>query len=148
MASQQNDLPALPRTFRFTTQGIAPVSRVRLWESHNAKALISLDIRTIDESPLHAAEVNLQFPSLRLAQVQGTAQIVERSESFIRQNPTDVVAILDPFRRPVNSAWNPPLTGRIIRLRRPPGDDDVRVGRTPPEECRPLTRILSPTHHR
>ena len=93
MASQQNDLPALPRAFRFTTQGIAPVSRVQLWENHNAKALISLDIRTIDESPLHAAEVNLQFPSLRLAQVQGTAQIVERSETFIRQNPTDVVAI-------------------------------------------------------
>ena len=93
MASQQNDLPTLPRAFRFTTQGIAPVNRVQLWEAHNAKALISLDIRTIDESPLHASEVNLQFPSLRLAHVHGTAQIVERSESFIRQNPTDMVAI-------------------------------------------------------
>ena len=39
-------------------------------------------------------------------------------------------------------------TGRIIRLRRPTGDDDVPFGRTPPEECRPLTRIPSPTHHR
>jgi AraC-like DNA-binding protein len=93
MASQQNDLPALPRAFRFTTHGIAPVNRVQLWEGHNAKALISLDIRTLDESPLHAAEVNLQFPYLRLAHVRGTAQIVERSESFIRQNPTEMVAI-------------------------------------------------------
>ena len=46
----ENDLPALPRAFRFTTQGIAPVNRVQLWEGHNAKALISLDIRTLDES--------------------------------------------------------------------------------------------------
>jgi AraC-like DNA-binding protein len=93
MDSQQRDLHAPPRALRFSTQGIAPLSRVQLWESHNAKALISLDIRTIDESPLHASEVNLQFPSLRLAQVQGTAQTVERSESFIRENPTDVVAV-------------------------------------------------------
>jgi AraC-like DNA-binding protein len=93
MDSQQRDLHAPPRALRFSTQGIAPLSRVQLWESHNAKALISLDIRTLDESPLHASEVNLQFPSLRLAQVQGTAQIVERSESFIRENPTDVVAV-------------------------------------------------------
>jgi AraC-like DNA-binding protein len=93
MDSQQPRLHAPPRALRFSTQGIAPLNRVQLWESHNAKALISLDIRTIDESPLHASEVNLQFPSLRLAQVQGTAQIVERSESFIRENPTDVVAV-------------------------------------------------------
>ncbi|WP_309076210.1 AraC family transcriptional regulator [Paenarthrobacter sp.] len=93
MASQQNDLHAPPRALQFTTQGIAPLSRIQHWESHNAKALISLDIRTIDESPLHATELNLQFPSLRLARVQGTPQIVERSESFIRQNPTDVVAV-------------------------------------------------------
>jgi hypothetical protein len=36
----------------------------------------------------------------------------------------------------------------IIRLCPSTGDDDVPVGRTPPEECRPLTRIPSPTHHR
>ncbi|GAA4366983.1 AraC family transcriptional regulator [Paeniglutamicibacter cryotolerans] len=78
---------------RFSTRGIAPGDRVTMWEGHNARALISLDIRTIDESPMHATESNLQLASLRLAQVTGTPQIVERSESFIRANPTGVVAV-------------------------------------------------------
>lgn len=81
------------RNLRFTTHGIPAPNRVQLWEHHNAKALISLDIRTIDDSPLQASEVNVHFPALRFAQVKGTAQVVERSERFIRQNPTDVVAV-------------------------------------------------------
>ncbi|QCU79690.1 helix-turn-helix domain-containing protein (plasmid) [Citricoccus sp. SGAir0253] len=84
---------ATARVLRFSTRGISPASRVRLWEDHNARALISLDIRTIEDSPLHAGETNLHLPSLKMASVAGTPQIVERSESFIRENPTDVVAV-------------------------------------------------------
>lgn len=93
MSEEQRNPQEPPRALRFSTQGIAPVSRVHMWENHNAKALIPLDIRTMDESPLHASEINLQFPSLRLAQVKGTAQVVERSQTFIREHPTDAVAV-------------------------------------------------------
>lgn len=78
---------------RFSTQGIVPGNRIQMWEGHNAKALIPLDIRTLDNRPLHASETNLHLPSIRMASVFGTSQIVERSESFIADNPTGVIAI-------------------------------------------------------
>ncbi|MHA6804392.1 helix-turn-helix domain-containing protein [Salinifilum ghardaiensis] len=93
MPEEHAEQVAHPRTLRFTTHGIAPASRVRMWEHHNARALIPLDIRTIDESPLRAREINVHLPNLSLAQVNGSPQIVERSESFIRDNPADAVAI-------------------------------------------------------
>nr|WP_231911080.1 helix-turn-helix domain-containing protein [Corynebacterium suranareeae] len=64
-----------------------------MWEGHNARALIPLDIRTIDDRPMQASETNLHLPSIRLASVFGTSQFVERSESFISNNPTGVIAI-------------------------------------------------------
>lgn len=81
------------RVLRFTTRGIVPDNRVQLWEGHNARALLPLDIRTIDAKPLHAEETNLHLPSVRMASVFGTSQIVERSEDFIGDNPTGVIAI-------------------------------------------------------
>lgn len=81
------------RSLRFSTTGIPAANRMELWAHHNAKALISLDIRTMDEAPLCAAELNLHLPTLQLAHVQGSPQIVERSEKYIRQNPMDVVAV-------------------------------------------------------
>ncbi|MBA8824052.1 AraC-like DNA-binding protein [Saccharopolyspora lacisalsi] len=93
MSEQHVEQLTHPRSLRFTTQGIAPASRVHLWERHNARALIPLDIRTIDESPLQAREINVHLPHLSLAQVNGSPQIVERSESFIGDNPRDAVAI-------------------------------------------------------
>ncbi|MHA6800170.1 AraC family transcriptional regulator [Bounagaea algeriensis] len=93
MSEQHDGQLVHPRALRFTTRGIAPASRVRLWEHHNARALIPLDIRTIDESPLQAREINLHLPHLSLAQVNGSPQIVERSESFIGDNPRDAVAV-------------------------------------------------------
>jgi AraC-like DNA-binding protein len=84
---------ATARVLRFSTRGTSPTGRVQLWEDHNARALISLDIRTIEDAPLRAAETNVHLPSLKMASVSATPQIVERSESFIRQNPTDVVAV-------------------------------------------------------
>lgn len=82
-----------PKLLRFTTQGIVPNDRVQMWEGHNARALIPLDIRTINDRPMQAAETNLHLPSVRLASVFGSSQVVERSESFINNNPTGVVAI-------------------------------------------------------
>ncbi|AGF73456.1 AraC family transcriptional regulator [Corynebacterium halotolerans] len=78
---------------RFTTRGLSPESRVQLWEGHNARALIPLDIRTIDDSPMRSQQTNLHLPSVRMASVIGTSQIVERSESFISENPTGMMAV-------------------------------------------------------
>ncbi|MCW2134074.1 AraC family transcriptional regulator [Arthrobacter sp. VKM Ac-2550] len=81
------------KLLKFSTDGIPATNRVQLWEHHNSKALIPLDIRTMDDAPLQASEVNLHFPSLKFAQVKGSAQVVERNERFIRQNPMDAIAV-------------------------------------------------------
>lgn len=81
------------KALRFSTDGIPSNNRVHLWEHHNARALIALDIRTMDEQPLQAAEINLHFPSLKFASVRGSAQVVERSEAFIRRHPMNSVAV-------------------------------------------------------
>ena len=82
-----------PQILRFTTHGLSPKNRVQLWEGHNSRALIPLDIRTIEDSPLRAQQTNLNLPSIRMADVFGTSQIVERSETFINDHPTGVVAV-------------------------------------------------------
>ncbi|ANE04859.1 AraC family transcriptional regulator [Corynebacterium crudilactis] len=82
-----------PKYLRFSTSGIVPDNRVQMWEGHNARALLPLDIRTIDDRPMQASETNLHLPSIRMASVFGTSQFVERSESFIADNPTGVIAI-------------------------------------------------------
>lgn len=89
---------ARARALKFSTQGIPTANRVELWEVHNAKALIALDIRTMDDSPLAAAEINVHFPSVKLAHVRGSAQVVERNERFIRKHPMDVIGVFFALR--------------------------------------------------
>jgi AraC-like DNA-binding protein len=81
------------KSLKFSTTGIPTANRMELWAHHNAKALIPLDIRTMDDAPLQAAEMNLHFPSLTLAHVKGSPQVIERNEKYIRQNPTEAVAV-------------------------------------------------------
>ncbi len=81
------------RLVNFSTGNLPVSDRVELWERHNEQALIPLDIRTLEESPMQAAQSNLILPSMRMANVNGSSQIVERSEAFIREHPTGVVAI-------------------------------------------------------
>lgn len=92
MPHPENTPPA-PGLLHFTTAQIPAGHRIEYWESHNAKALIGLDIRTLENSPLQAEEINLHFPALRFARVKGSSQIVERSERLISQHPTGDVAI-------------------------------------------------------
>lgn len=82
-----------PRVLNFSTTSLPVNGRVELWEGHNSRALIPLNIRTLDDAPMRAAQSNLVLPSVRMANVSGTSQIVERSESFIRDNPTGVIAV-------------------------------------------------------
>lgn len=96
-------LPAVPGSrpasqLRFSTNGIPATNRLELWEHHNARALIPLDIRTMDEAPLEAREISLRHGALRFGGVTGSAQVVERSERFIRQNPTDAIAVFFTLR--------------------------------------------------
>lgn len=81
------------RSLQFSTRALPVGDRVRMWEGHNSRALIPLDIRTLDESPMTATQQNLVLPGIRLADVSGTSQIVERTEAFIRDNPTGAVAV-------------------------------------------------------
>ncbi|GAB2745708.1 AraC family transcriptional regulator [Sinomonas soli] len=87
-----------PRSLAFSTRGIPAAQRMELWSVHNARALIDLDIRTMDEAPLDAAEVNLHFGSVKLAQVRGSAQVIERSEAYIRKHPMGVIGVFFALR--------------------------------------------------
>ncbi|AMM34370.1 AraC family transcriptional regulator [Sinomonas atrocyanea] len=87
------DGPDRPRSLAFSTEGVAAANRLELWSAYNARALIDLDIRTMDDSPLAATEVNLHFAAVRLARVRGSAQVIERSESYIRKHPMDLIGV-------------------------------------------------------
>lgn len=85
--------PTAPAFASFTTERIPHRERIEFWEAHNTNALIGLDIRTLDDSPLRAEERNLHLPTLRFAHVRGSPQVVERSQSTITANPTEDVAL-------------------------------------------------------
>jgi AraC-like DNA-binding protein len=98
----------------FSTVGLPAEERVRRWESHNATALIGLDVHA--GGGLQASEVNLQFPAVRLARVRGSAHAIERSAEVIDRSPSDSVAIYLTLR---GDAWFTSAEG-TYRLR--PGD--------------------------
>ena len=77
---------------QFSTARIPVGHRIEHWAEHNMRALIGLDIRTLDGAPLEAAEVNLYFPALRFARVRGSSQIIERSARLVSECPTGDVA--------------------------------------------------------
>lgn len=93
MTTPETGSPEPLKRLSFSTEALPVDGRIELWERHNSEALLPLDIRTLDEKPMTASQSNLVLPSMRLAGVQGTSQIVERNESFIRANPTGVVAV-------------------------------------------------------
>lgn len=80
-------------TDSFSTANIPASDRIEYWEAHNAQSLIGYDIRTLEGGPLNAQEHNLFLPTVRLAKVHGSSQLVERSEAGIRRFPTGDVAI-------------------------------------------------------
>lgn len=78
---------------RFSTVGLAEPERVELWEDHNARALVGLGARTINDSVLDATEVNLHLEKLNFAHVTANAHVVERNACHIRSKPTDSVVL-------------------------------------------------------
>ncbi|TVZ00052.1 AraC family transcriptional regulator [Trebonia kvetii] len=95
-ATAQADL--VPRVF--STAGLPAARRVELWETHNASALIGLDVRAA--SPLEAVEVNVQLPHARLARVRGSAHEVARTHAVISRSPAGSVAVYLTLR---GEAW-------------------------------------------
>jgi AraC-like DNA-binding protein len=110
----------------FATSAVPAERRVELWESHNATALIGLNVRTA--RPLDATEVNIQLPQVRLARVSGSAHAVERTSAVIDRSPADLIVVYLALRGDASFACQ---DGRY-RLR--PGDALVC------ETDRPFTR--------
>jgi AraC-like DNA-binding protein len=75
----------------FSTAGLPAARRTERWESHNAAALIGLDVRAA--GPLDATEVNVRLPEVRLARVRACAHAVERTAAVIDRCPADSIAI-------------------------------------------------------
>lgn len=78
---------------RFSTTGLAVQERVEKWEDHNAKALVGLGARTINDSSLDATEINLHLPTLHFAHVAANPHIIERTTAHIRSTPADSVVL-------------------------------------------------------
>jgi len=83
--------PAAAERKVFSTAGLPAARRIERWESHNAAALIGLDVRAA--GPLEATEVNVQLPEVRLARVNGSAHAVERTPEVIGRCPADSIAV-------------------------------------------------------
>lgn len=82
----------------FSTAGLPRARRVELWESHNATALIGLDVHA--PRPLEATEVNARLPRVHLARVTGSPHAVRRTRQIINRCPADAVAVYVPVRAP------------------------------------------------
>jgi AraC-like DNA-binding protein len=83
--------PAAPERQVFSTAGLPATRRIERWESHNAAALIGLDVHA--DGPLEATEVNVRLPQVRLARVRGSAHAVERTSAVIGRCPADSIAV-------------------------------------------------------
>ncbi|MFH5207059.1 AraC family transcriptional regulator [Antrihabitans sp. NCIMB 15449] len=81
----------IPVIADFSTRGLPQEERVRLWEEHNAEALIGLGCRTLTGDALEAAERTVQLPQLRFGRVIGTPHVVDRTHAHIRAIPTDAI---------------------------------------------------------
>ena len=75
----------------FSTSGLPTARRVELWETHNATALIGLDVQASE--PLSATELNLHLPRVDLARVRGSAHVVRRTRKVIERSPTSAIAV-------------------------------------------------------
>jgi AraC-like DNA-binding protein len=84
----------------FSTVGLPAARRVALWETHNAAALIGLDIQASE--PLVATELNVRLSHVDLARVSGSAHVVRRTREVIERSPADAIAVYLTLR---GDAW-------------------------------------------
>lgn len=84
--------PTPGASVQFSTRELPPQDRIRLWEDHNAEALIALRCRTLETPVLDATEINVQTGQVGLARVIGSPHVVERPPAVIRDHPSDAIA--------------------------------------------------------
>jgi AraC-like DNA-binding protein len=84
----------------FSTVGLPAARQVELWETHNATALIGLDVRASE--PLVATELNVGLSHVDLARVRGSAHMVRRTRKVIERTPADAIAVYLTLR---GDAW-------------------------------------------
>jgi hypothetical protein len=84
----------------FSTVGLPDARRIELWETHNATALIGLDVHARDS--LEATELNVRLPQIQLARVAASAHVVERTADVIDRSPADAIAVYLTLR---GDAW-------------------------------------------
>jgi AraC-like DNA-binding protein len=84
----------------FSTVGLPAARRVELWETHNATALIGLDVQASE--PLVATELNVRLPHIDLARVGGSAHVVLRTQKVIERSPTGAITAYLALR---GDAW-------------------------------------------
>jgi len=84
----------------FSTVGLPAGRRVELWETHNATALIGLDVHASE--PLVATELNVHFPHVDLARVGGSPHVVRRTKKVIERSPTSAIVVYMTLR---GDAW-------------------------------------------
>jgi AraC-like DNA-binding protein len=107
-------LPAGEAPRAFSTVGLPTARRIELWETHNATALVGLDVQA--GHSLVATELNVRLPHTDLARVAASAHIVRRTRSVIEHSPTDAIAVYLTLR---GDAWFESAEGaRSLR----PGD--------------------------
>ena len=75
----------------FSTVGLPAARQVELWETHNATALIGLDVRASE--PLVATELNVRLSHVDLARVRGSAHMVRRTRGVIERSPAGAIAV-------------------------------------------------------
>jgi len=107
-------LPADLAPEAFSTVGLPAAHRVDLWETHNATALVGLDVHA--GHPLFATELNVHLPHTDLARVAASAHMVRRTKNVIERSPADAIAVYLTLR---GDAWFESAEGaRSLR----PGD--------------------------
>lgn len=75
----------------FSTVGLPAARQVELWETHNATALIGLDVQP--REPLVATELNVPLQRVDLARVAASAHEVRRTRDVIDSCPADAIAV-------------------------------------------------------
>jgi len=78
---------------RFSTAEVDAEDRVDLWEDHNARALLGLTCRTLDDRPLDAWELNARTGALDFARVRASSHVVERTGRHISEGGRDEVVL-------------------------------------------------------
>ncbi|WP_031466025.1 AraC family transcriptional regulator [Sciscionella sediminilitoris] len=82
-----------PGLIRFRTGDLPRAHRLAAWEEHNARSLLGLRARALDDRPFEGTELNLRLPRLGLARVSGSPHVVRRDPDQIARHPAEGIVV-------------------------------------------------------